>query len=362
MASCPITTAPPSASVLPFPKEGIRLSYLIEFVEHCGGASALAGLTTTEVCQTFVMTTTKIEQSSYCEYLTLQGSSSVGLAEVFISHAWNYLFLDVVEALQYHFRNEGDIVIWFDLFSNNQHKAVDLDFSWWCNTFKSAIRDFRRTVMVMAPWHHPIPLSRGWCLFELFCTAETRSRFEVAMSKAHQELFFKDLREKDVRVAIDDMLSIIDCAKSECFKPEDLDRIFAVVRSTVGFNRINSLVFEQLRGWVVEVTKAAMESEVEEIKHLGLMHSLAGLYSGQGEFDLALPLSLDCLARRTSILGEDHADTLKSTNELAVLYTKQGQYELALPLYDQCLLKRTATLGNDHIDTLKSMNFFSGSS
>ena len=42
----------------------------------------------------------------------------------------------VVDALEYHFREQPDIVIWFDLFSNNQHKTVDLDLDWWCNTFK----------------------------------------------------------------------------------------------------------------------------------------------------------------------------------------------------------------------------------
>ena len=118
--------------------------------------------------------------------LSSQRHAAVGLATVFTSHAWKYLFLDVIDALLYHFQDEPGIVVWFDLFSNNQHKAVDLDFHWWCNTLKTAIEQFGRTVMVLSPWQDPIPLTRGWCLFELYCTVATNRQFEVAMSKEHQ--------------------------------------------------------------------------------------------------------------------------------------------------------------------------------
>jgi hypothetical protein len=74
--------------------------------------------------------------------------NEVNAATVFISHAWKYTFLDVIDALVNHFQSTPDIIIWFDLFSNNQHKAIDLDFHWWCNTFKSAIQAFGHTVMV----------------------------------------------------------------------------------------------------------------------------------------------------------------------------------------------------------------------
>ena len=59
-----------------------------------------------------------------------------------------YKFLDVVRALQYFFRENNEIVIWFDLFSNNQHLAVKNDFDWWSNTFKSAIESMGRCVVV----------------------------------------------------------------------------------------------------------------------------------------------------------------------------------------------------------------------
>ena len=54
---------------------------------------------------------------------------------------------------------------------------------------------------------------------------------------------------------IKDMLSTIDAERSECFKVEDKERIFDVVRKEIGFNKINSMVFNQLRNWVIKVTK-----------------------------------------------------------------------------------------------------------
>lgn len=56
--------------------------------------------------------------------------------------------------------------------------------------------------MVLTLLDNPILLQRGWCLFELYCTAETNSVFEVAMSEQHQQKFFNDMKpnaDNDIR-------------------------------------------------------------------------------------------------------------------------------------------------------------------
>ena len=147
-----------NSSSLLFPKDGVKLSYIKEFYDACGGKSKLEGLTTTQVNELFQMPMTATSKSSLCEYLKKTNHPAVGLATVFISHAWLYKFLDVVDALEYHFRDNPDVIVWFDLFSNNQHRACELEFDWWHTTFKSAIQDFGHTVIVFAPWNNPIPL------------------------------------------------------------------------------------------------------------------------------------------------------------------------------------------------------------
>jgi len=49
--------------------------------------------------------------------------------------------------------------------------------------------------------------------------------------------------------------------------------------------------------------------------------------------------------------GDDHPDTLTSLNNLAVLFFNNDDYDRALPLYEECLAKYKRVLGDDHPDT-----------
>jgi hypothetical protein len=112
-----------------FPKHGIKVSFLEQFIQQCGGREVLNGKTTTDVCNEFLKPITENSQSSLCDLLHhIQHEAFGEKVEVFVSHAWRYDFLDVVDALLYHFRDKLNTAIWFDLFSNNQHKATTLDY------------------------------------------------------------------------------------------------------------------------------------------------------------------------------------------------------------------------------------------
>ncbi len=53
-----------------------------------------------------------------------------------------------------------------------------------------------------------------------------------------KEAFLKDIISEPVN-SVNKMLATIDVAKSECFKPEDRERIFEIVRREVGVVNIN---------------------------------------------------------------------------------------------------------------------------
>ena len=189
-----------SRSVFAFPKLGIPLKYLDVLIFLCGGRKVLDQLTTYDVCERFIKPFTKEKGCSYCQLLSEKyGDKVAKKANVFISHAWKYPFLNVVDAIRHHFdhyrpshlENE-EIIVWIDLLSNNQHIVMDLDFELWCETFKSAIKEFHYTVLVLSPWKDPIPLTRAWCLFEIFCTAESDSHFEIAMIEEEKNSFFTE--------------------------------------------------------------------------------------------------------------------------------------------------------------------------
>ena len=75
-----------TASSLPFPKDGIRLSSMKDFYAACRGKDKLLGLTTTDVNEKYQKPITAASQLSYCDYLKLHRSPYVGQAVVFISH------------------------------------------------------------------------------------------------------------------------------------------------------------------------------------------------------------------------------------------------------------------------------------
>jgi len=234
-------------------------SVFLDFIANNGGTEHFQGLSTTDVCNKILKPATEAEQLSYCEFLKglSLDSNEVGTAEVFISHAWKYMFLDVVSAIQSHFKDTPDIYIWFDLFSNNQHLAGNLPFEWWTNTFKSAIKDFGRTVMVLSPWKNPIPFTRAWCLFEIYSAVITNSKFEVAMSESEENTFLDEICS-DESAFFEKMLSDIDLKNSEAWNPDDLARIKEVVDKEVGFGNLNYMVYEKMREWVNSTLKSSI--------------------------------------------------------------------------------------------------------
>eukprot|EP00164_Ancoracysta_twista_P004899 GFYU01006663.1.p1 GENE.GFYU01006663.1~~GFYU01006663.1.p1 ORF type:complete len:830 (-),score=135.37 GFYU01006663.1:299-2788(-) len=199
----------------PVSREGIRVSHLRKLIERCGGPRAFLGKSTMDVCEQFVKSVTSDDKVSYVQYLKNSKRKSdafdVGMATVFVSHTWKSKFLDVVEALEDHFRNmpfaltvgadgnlksksdtkaasgewsddEDDVttsqttlsytasspgaditvspdhdiddpIIWLDIFSWNQHEHElrKCPYTWWSNAFKTFISDFDYLVVVAWP-------------------------------------------------------------------------------------------------------------------------------------------------------------------------------------------------------------------
>ena len=343
-----------------FPKEGVRLSHLDEFIRACGGKSELEGLTTTDVCEKFIKPWTFETQTSFCEWLSLQEHPAVGKANVFISHAWQCQFLDVMEAIVTHLREDGhsngtnstkttaqnDPIIWFCLFSNNQHKVAAFEFEWFSETFQSAVADIGRTIMVMSPWDDPLPFTRAWCILEVYATAVNDCPFEIAMSENDRLKFLDDVT-KDTDGATKRMMATIRAENSQCFREEDQARIFDVIQQTIGFSKINSMVFDKYREWGI---KASTEACLQSMSTVGL------LYQGQGKYCQAEVFLEDCYRKAGHLLGFEHPRTMTFSDNLARLYMDQGKYKTAHPLINECLTRRKSILGDDHRDTLASMN------
>ena len=70
----------------------------------------------------------------------------------------------------------------------------------------------------------------------------------------------------------------------------------------------------------------------------------------------AVTLNEEALKKMRRILGNEHSDTLMTSNNLALMYQSRGRTKEAVGLNEEVLEKRKRILGNNHLDTLTSMS------
>ena len=80
-----------------FPMIGCSVKLIVDFVEEHGGKPAFHGLTTDDVKTRFVLSETAATQQSLCQQLHERGDKRIGRPSFFVSHAWKYPFLNLVQ-------------------------------------------------------------------------------------------------------------------------------------------------------------------------------------------------------------------------------------------------------------------------
>jgi CHAT domain-containing protein/ribosomal protein S7 len=104
----------------------------------------------------------------------------------------------------------------------------------------------------------------------------------------------------------------------------------------------------------LEVRERLLGAEHRDVA--AAINSLAGIYTGRGEYAKAEPLYLRALAIREKALGKDHPDTGESLDSLATFYYYKGKYVEAEPLYKRAIDIREKALGKDHPSTAESLS------
>ena len=78
--------------------------------------------------------------------------------------------------------------------------------------------------------------------------------------------------------------------------------------------------------------------------------SLAAFLRQQGEYERALDIYSECLAKREAVLGEEHPETLLLAHAVAYTLHLQGDVR-ALPLLEESVAKWSAMHGEEHPNT-----------
>ena len=290
---------------------------------------------------------------------------------MFISHAWKYIFLDLLEAIESISTKDnankdgGPLYFWVDLFSNNQNIGFEPPpFDWWCGTFMNAIQTMNHVVMIIAPWENPYSLTRAWCLWEVYCAIVTKSKFSIAMCKREHVRFKQMILEKTNMFF--DMIGSVDLRNSQATNPEDKERIFEVVAKEVGITKLNAMVMKQLREWGLNemkqfgsflTEKDRLQKERESLARAGAIGFGWNYYHGDPQAEMKnieYLLGYVDLLTLNNYLDEAHTE-LKRVLKSEHLKTKPMIYGKYLIILADCYAMNLST--SDHFRyTLTCMN------
>lgn len=146
------------------------------------------------------------------------------------------------------------------------------------------------------------------------------------------------------------MLSRVNTERSEAFMAVDKERIFDVVKTLVGFDKLNKIVISCLRKWYISLLEASVNQNpaASANAHAFLrLSSLGQLYQDEGSFELAERSFVEYLSQCCSRLGDLHAKSIEAVHYLATLYAVRGNIALAVQKYEFCRQLCQQGLHND---------------
>ncbi|KAI8810434.1 hypothetical protein BJ742DRAFT_754643, partial [Cladochytrium replicatum] len=313
-------------------------------------------MTTEHVFERIVKPLTTVSQTALCKLLP--SHMNAPKSSWFISHAWQYNFLELCDAIITWFEeNHPDpdsVVIWLDLFTNSQHDTQVRPFEWWSETFVNAVRGIGKVLLVMNPWKSPVPFTRAWCIYEVYSCIITQSEFHVALTRKERGKFLVQLQNdaNSIYEMFRNIRSEFRTARGE----QDKIKIHEAVRATVGFNALDNLLFGTFNKWTETVVQSQISASGNSKETLKWKNTLADLYGKQGKYKDAEPLRHDCVDGSQTSLGDFHPTTLAHVNNLAQLYLHQGNYDHAEPMYRECLKRSERAHGEEHQTTLTFIN------
>ena len=199
--------------------------------------------------------------SAYVDVAAIQ--ASICHATAFLSYAWGYKLVGVVETLiEWCSGEDGNGLagtwIWMDCFALNQHR-IDLG-----NVatpeelqvvFCGRVTGIGRMVVMLDPWDNPGYVKRAWCLFELYTAIQFKDEVEIdiILSPTQSQSFHDRINQDGTDAhAIDGALESVNSEEAAATVPADLEAIQALIQKTAGGNAtIDGTVRQYLRRWFV---------------------------------------------------------------------------------------------------------------
>ena len=303
-------------------------------------AKAREEWSTEDVCEYVIKPACVKDQCTYLELITPKKCVSKREYQgTFVSQARRCRFADLVGSLEYFYTlKKADLseqFVWLDIFSANQPKLTARNVEpavrkenerQLTEGLHQAIANFDERVMFMDKWDDAAPLSRAWCIWEVFGIALARKRLEIALPESEYDRYLKFMVEDFWNVTT--KLSKIDVSKAECFSKEDLKMIQEAIRNRSSYAQVNEIVMSQLRSWVASTAESELQKEEAKKSpdgsNIGRLASYVGImYLNQGQLGKAETLLQKSLLAFKKTYGDEHQATALSLNNLAGLRRRQ---------------------------------------
>ncbi|KAK3278126.1 hypothetical protein CYMTET_13902, partial [Cymbomonas tetramitiformis] len=211
---------------------GVSVEFLVEFQTTLEARFPGRQLTTKEVVEEVVKVHTSLQGPGgaaqgvrYIDLLEMRGRT--GPPMLFVSHMWSgdfgRLTARVREALAG--ADLAEAHVWIDIFAINQHggMAADLDLLQHCLHATTS-----GTLLVMDEVGGMVPLSRAWCVYEVWSTLHLRG-----------ERYLR-LHEGSLHAGVwAHVVSSLDLRHCQAFSASDKDTILKAVERTVGVDALN---------------------------------------------------------------------------------------------------------------------------
>ena len=297
--------------------------------------------TTEDVAEYVIKRACMEDQCTYLELIEKpkKNVSSKEYKGTFVSQARRCRFADLVGSLVYFYTlkraNISEQHVWLDIFSANQPKLTARDLEdgvrkaneqQLTEGLHRAIENFDQRVMFMDKWDGAAPLTRAWCVWEIFGIAKAKKDLEIALPESEYDRYIAVLVQDYSDVLT--KLANLDVEKAECFNKEDLRMIQTAIREQSSFTEVNEIVIGQLRLWIANTAVAEVEKEEAKVpqneERIATLANAAGsTYLDHGQFMLAEQLLRKFLAITERNYGRSHPETATALNNLAEVLREQ---------------------------------------
>ena len=345
--------------------EGLKASFLLQFIERNGGRGKFMKSTCAAVVEKMILPQTAHLKSSYCELLRRQGKadSVLGPSAYFISHGAGQPFLDVVDCIISGLEGEpagSDSYIYLHVFCASQHdlQTAARPKELFATTHPSLIRTIGTVFLAFNPWDNPSPLGRAWVLLELLHCVKSGGRFEIVLPAKELAKMLNDDLAKDSSRFSRLLKSIPSSKGASCERKADLETLLPLLQQLGGgFDALDELVRNSVLGWLERLLKNRIGSpgsrpQGDEVLASKFMLVLGGVYFDLERTDEALAYCESSFEIRKRLLGNGDVSTFAAMQRCATIYDKQNKFDKALPLFSECLEKYTAVVGPDHVTTI----------